>query len=319
MSKPIALIIVFVLLSLPRLTYGDPAHHPVTIVPHWAKGDRVELAISRTREKSADGQSMISGQTKTSVHLEVLRADKSGYLVGWTAGDTTFEVPSASESFLRQIVGLMKGKQIVLQISPTGTIVGVKNWEELRSETLNVLDELLGKTAAQPSQRDDYIVLSNLRKQWHTVFGMKEQVEQLCMRDARMYLMVLGRDYSFETPHEYEDQLPNPLGGEPFPAHTTIALKAFDPQSRQAVLTWSHSADPQQAARIVQSMVKDLATSRGKSLPNGTFSKTISIEDTAEITVDIKTGWIATLTRKQSVHLGTRGQTDRTSIVKLVH
>lgn len=319
MSRPTVLIILFALFSYPYSATSEPVQQQVTIVPHWAKGDQFELVLTRTREKAVDGQSTRSGKTETHVTLEVLKADRDGYLVGWTTGDTTFEVPAPSESLLRQVVGLMKGLQIVLQINQQGTITGVQNWNELRSETVKVLDALLTKTRTLPQQDGDYTALSNLRTQWDSLFATKEQVERLCTRDAQMYFLALGRAYRSEKPHVYEDQLPNPLGGEPFPAHATITLTAFNEQSKQAALTWSHIADPQHAARIVQSMIKDLASKRGKSVPDDTVAQAIAIDDTAEITVDVRTGWITTLTRRQSIQLGTRVQTDRTSIVRVTH
>lgn len=319
MSRPALLITLLVLFSHPLTALSEPLHQQVTVVPHWTKGDRFNLVLTRTREKAVDGQSTRSGKTETHVTLEVLKADKDGYLVGWTAGDTTFDVPNASESLLRQIVGLMKGLRIVLQINQQGTITGVQNWSELKRETVKVLDGVLANTSHGPQQRSDQATLSHLREQWESLFGTKEQIERLCTRDAQMYFLALGRAYGSEKPYEYEDRLPNPLGGEPFPARARIALTAFNDQSKQAALTWSHTADPQQAARIVQSMIKDLASKRGKSAPDSIVAQPIAIEDTADITVDVRTGWITTLSRRQSIQLGTRVQTDRTTIVKIAN
>lgn len=320
MSRPTTLIIILLTLFIsPLPARSEPIPQQVTVVPHWTKGDRFNLVLTRTREKAVDGQSTRSGKTETHVTLEVLKVDKDGYLVGWTAGDTTFDVPTASESLLRQIVGLMKGLRIVLEINQQGTITGVQNWSELKRETVKVLDDLLAKTRKVPQQSSDYTTLSHLREQWESLLGTKEQIERLCTRDAQMYFLALGRAYSSEKPYEYEDRLPNPLGGEPFPARARIALTAFNEQSKQAGLTWTHIADPQQAARIVQSMIKDLASKRGKSAPDGIVAQPIAIDDTADITVDVRTGWITTLTRNQSIQLGTRIQTDRTSIVKVAH
>ena len=318
MSRLLLLLILLAIFSLPVLANSAPLHQQVTIVPHWEQGDRFELVLTRTREKAVNGQSTVSGKTETHVMLEVLKANKDGYLVGWTAGDTTFDVPTASESLVRQIVGLMKGLQIVLQINPQGTITGVQNWNELKRETVKVLDDLLAKTSHPPQENSDRVALSHLRTQWESVFATKEQIERLCTRDAQMYFLALGRAYGSEQPYEYEDRLPNPLGGEAFPAHAKILLTALDEQAKQATLTWSHTADPQQATRIVQSMIKDLASKRGKSTPDGIIAQPIAIDDTAEITVNVRTGWITTLTRKQSIQLGTRVQTDKTSIVKVV-
>ena len=307
---------MLVLLSFTLSGFDVSAARAVEILPHWKKGEVFSLHISRAREKFADGTSTISGKTRTDFRLEVLHADERGYLIGWTAGDTTFDVPPSSESFLRQVVGLMKDMRIVLQIDPHGTITGVQNWKELRKEVLKVMDALLANTPDTEAEAANRTLLSNVRTQWDTTFSTKEQIEQLCTRDAKIYLMALGRSYEFNKPHDYPDQLSNPLGGEPFPARTTIALKAFDQLSGQVTLVRNQRTDPQHATRILESMVNEMSARQGKKLPEGTFAKTIAIEDHADIIVDVRTGWVTTLTRVQSVHLGTRGQTDTTTIVR---
>lgn len=310
--------ISLVLLCAPLLGSGDVMPPSIEIMPHWKKGDTFNLTIARAREKSLDGKSTLSGKTQTRFTIEVLHANDEGYLIGWTAGETTFEAPAPSESFLRQVVGLMQGLQIVLQINPRGTITGVQNWKELRDKTLKVMDDALANTPDSQQGARDKSLLSDLRAQWETSFATKEQVEQMSTRDARVYFMVLGRGYTSTVPYEYTDHVPNPLGGEPFPTRATITLKRFDARSRQAVLTWSQTADPQQAARILESMVKDLAARRGKALPDGVFAKSISMEDNADIAIDVGTGWVKSLMLTRSVNLGTRSQIDTTTFVKSV-
>jgi hypothetical protein len=101
--------ILLVVLCLPLSGFDDLAHHSVEILPRWKKGDSFALTITRAREKSVDGRSTLSGKTRTHFTVEVLRADGKGYLVGWTAGDTTFETSLPSETFLRRVVDVMKG------------------------------------------------------------------------------------------------------------------------------------------------------------------------------------------------------------------
>jgi hypothetical protein len=316
MPSPFIRTTVLILLCLPLWAVERVAASSIEILPHWSRGDSFDLMITRTREKSVDGQSTVSGKTHTRFTVEVLRADRNGYLVGWTAGDTGFEVPASSESFLRHVVGLMKGLQIVLQIDPRGTITGVQNWKELKGETLKVLDAVLANTPDSQKENTEYLLMSKLRAQWETMFGTKEQIERLCTRDARIYFMVLGRAYIPDKPLTYDDQLPNPLGGEPFPARTTIALKTFDNQSGQALLTKNQTTDPQHALRIMESMVKEMSARQGKKAPERQLSKAIAMEDHVEIAVDVNMGWVTKLTRTQSVLLGTRTQTDVTSIVR---
>ena len=309
---------MLVLLSFALFGFDEIATRPIELLPHWKKGDAFSLTITRAREKFADGTSTISGKTRTDFRLEVLQAGEGGYLVGWTAGETTFEISPPPESLLRHVVGLMKGMQIVLQIDPHGTITGVSNWKELRTEMRKVMDTLLAKTPETEKETANRTLLSNIRTQWDTMFSTKEQIEQLCTRDAKTYFMVLGRHYALNKQYESPDHLPNPLGGEPFPSRTTMELTTFDTSSGQATLTRHQKTDPQQASRILKSMAKEMSAHQGKQLPEGAFTKTIAIEDHTDIIVNVRTGWVTKLTRVQSVHLGTRGQTDTTSIVRSV-
>jgi len=316
MPSPIIRTVLLVILCLPLSGFNEITHHSVDILPHWKRGDSFTLTITRAREKSVDGRSTISGTTRTHFAVEVLRADDEGYLVGWTAGETTFNEPAPSESFLRQVVGLMKGIQIVLQLDHHGTITGVQNWQELRRETVKVMDALLAKMPEAQKGSTESSLMLNFRAQWDGMFRTKEQVEQLCTRDAKAYFMALGRSYTPNKPLTFAEQLPNPLGGEPFPAHATIALKAFDKRSGQAFLTKRQTADPEQASRIMESMVKEMSVRQGKKPPERQLPNTIVIEDHAEIAVDVNTGWVTRLTRTQSMNLGTRSQRDTTTFVR---
>lgn len=291
------------------------AAQSVEIIPHWKTGDRVELIVTRVREKSLDGRSTRSGQTHTRFSLEVLRAGPEGYLVGWTVGATTFEVPTPSESFLRQVVGLMQGLQVVLQVDSRGAITGVQNWEALRNEMRKNLDTLSVNVSASQRGKADQAMMENLRAQWDMMFSTRAQIEQVSTRDAHTYFRILGRTYTRGQHDAYHSELDNPLGGAPLPAHTDMVLKSFDDRSRHAVLHWKQSADREQTDRIMRSIVKGLAAQRGKQVPEERPVNTVSLENYAEVEVDVDTGWITKLTETKSVNLGTRAQTDTTFMV----
>lgn len=313
-------IAILVLFSLPVLSLADVPHHSIDVLPHWKKGESFGLEITRTREKTVDGKSMLMGKTHTSFTIEVLGADDEGYLVGWTAGETKFGTSTpAAQSFLRKVADVMKGLRIVLEIDPQGTLKGVRNWKELKVAALKVMETLLAQTPDSQDGNADNILASKLRAQWESMFATKERIEELCTREARTYFMVLGRRYTQDTPYEYKALLPNPLAGDAIPAQASMALKTFDRQSGQAVITWNHTADPHQSARILESTVKAMTERLGQNRPEGEFPKTIALQDNAEVVVDVATGWVETLTIVRSVNLGTRAQVDTTSIVRKVN
>jgi len=209
----------------------------------------------------------------------------------------------------------MTGLQIILEIDSHGAIRGVRNWKELRAKALKALDAL-ATTEGSQKKKPDKALMSGLRAQWESMLGTKKQVEELCTREAKVYFMVLGREYSDKEAYEYEDLLPNPLGGDAFPTHARMALKTFDRQAGRAVITWDQTADPKHAARILESMVKEMNTRLRKKPLDGEFPKAISMDDNAEIVVDVDTGWVRTFTHARSVNFGDRAQVDATSIIR---
>ncbi|MDH5741665.1 MAG: hypothetical protein OEY77_15190 [Nitrospira sp.] len=307
-----------IFLCLPFWGFETVSSQSVEIIPHWNKGDKIELKVTRVRDKSLNGQSTVSGKTHTRFSLEVLQASAQGYLVGWTVGATTFDVPAPTESVLRQVVDLMQGMQILLQIDPRGAITGVQNWEALRGEMLRNLDGLSAKTADSQRGKSVQGMMAKLQAQWGTMFSTKAQVEQICTRDARIYLKILGRTYTQNQPYEHQGFFENPLGGDPFPTRADIVLKSFNRRSGQAVLHWNQSADREQADRIMQSLVKDVAARKGKQVPEEGFLQNIVLENHIEVEVDVGTGWVTTVTETKSVNLGTRAQTDTTFMVRAV-
>ncbi len=134
--------------------------------------------------------------------------------------------------------------------------------------------------------------------------------------EAKVYFMVLGGRYAHNEPFEYEDLLPNPLDGDAFPTHAKMALKTFDEQAGHAVITWSRTADPTQVARILESMIKEMRARLGEKPRDGEFPNSMSMQDDAEIVVDVTTGWVKTLKHARSVNFGTRAQVDTTSIIR---
>lgn len=302
------------------LGFADVPNKSIEVLPHWEKGERLSLEITRVRERIVDGKSMVMGKTYTPFALEVLHASDDGYFVGWTLGETKVESDVSSEELLsQQVVDIMKGLQIVLQIDTRGTITAVRNWKELKDAVLKVMDAILSAAANSPKGKMDSTQIAKLRAQIESMLATKKQVERLCTREAELYFMVLGRQYSMNEPLRYEDLLPNALGGEDFPTQATFALKTFNNKSNQAVITWSQISDLKETARILAATVNEMATRLGgKKPPEKGFPDMIAMEDRAEILVDVATGWVNTLSHARSSTIGHRVQAGTTSIVRRV-
>jgi len=318
MSPRVMYTLVLAIIGGSLLGFTDVPNKSIEVLPHWEKDERVNLEITKARERVVNGKTAVIGKASTPFTLKVLQADENGYLVGWTPGETKIEGNALPEvSHQLQAINIMKGLQIVLQIDAQGTITGVRNWKELKEAVLKVMDGIMSAATDSPKGGLDSTQSAKLRAQVESIVATKEQVERFCVGEAQLYFLVLGRQYSMNEPFRYEDMLPNPLGGENFPTQATFALKSYDHKSKQAVITWQQVSDPKETARILAAMLNEMATSLGgKKPPEGEFPTMIAMEDRAEILVDVATGWVRSLSYARSVTVRGQVQVETTSIVR---
>lgn len=148
------------------------------------------------------------------------------------------------------------------------------------------------------------------------MFATRKGVELICTKESRMFFMVLGGSYSMSKPIEYEHQLPNVLGGKPFPSHVTIALKKVDRESGRAIIICKQTLDSDKTQKILEKTLKDMAEKLGNQAPNGEMFKSLAIDDTAECVVDLPSGWLDHLVYKRVIKMGERTQEDITVLRK---
>ncbi len=115
-------------------------------------------------------------------------------------------------------------------------------------------------------------------------------------------------------PTEYEDQLPNPFGGEPFPSRATFSLKEAERKAGRAIIEWTQKLDPEKSTPIIEKTLQDMAARLGRRLPDGELRESISMEDKAEFVVDLSSGWLDRMTHTRTVKSGEVVQEDNLTI-----
>lgn len=290
------------------------AEDSVDLPLRWKTGDKLRYEIVKTRKRSRDDRIALDVTTRTDLDVEVLRADKDGYLIAWTQGETRFDDPrQAANPMVRQMTNLVKGLQTVLEVDSGAVIVGVQNWKELKA---TVAKTLVTVTEELKNAGLDAEMIGKVKAQVASMFATREQIEAMCTREAQMFFLVLGGSYSASEPTEYEDRLPNPFGGEPFPSRAAFALKQVDRESQRAVITWTQTLDPDATRRIIEKSLKDLAARVGGPAPQGEPIKSLAIDDAAESAVDLETGWLDRLTHKRTVKTEGGMQEDTLTITR---
>ena len=294
--------------ALLAMTNAATAEDSFEILPRWKKGETVRYEIVKSRIKTQPDRTPLNTTNRTDLEIQVLKAAKDGFALAWTLGETRIDDPAEAKNPLtKATVNLLKGHRIVLELDSQAAIEGIENWQEVQERTRKMLDLITRELKASGV---DAKAIAGLRAQSESMFGSKEQVERYATQDAQLFFMPIGVEFDSSRVVALEDQLANPFGGEPLPSRVRFTLKEVDKKAGVAKVTWSQTVAPEDARRIMNKTVAEMAKRMGKPVPDADLLKSFTIEDAAEFIVDISSGWIQNLTHQRLTKTGGRTQTD---------
>jgi hypothetical protein len=252
--------------------------------------------------------------SRTDLEIEVLSTSDEGYVVSWTQGETRFDDPEAANNALvRRMANLLAGYRIILALDPEAAIEEVRNWKELKETVDKVADTLSRELRAGGL---DESTVDKVIAQVTLMYATRERLEQLSTREAQMFFLVLGVELSQSEPLEYEDRLPNPLGGRPIPSRARFELKGVDRASDEATITWTQTVAPPDLRQAVEKWASEMAARLGKPLREGQKPSGFTMQDEAEYTLDMSTGWVRTFSHERTVKTNGSVQIDTLTIVR---
>jgi hypothetical protein len=292
----------------------DAAENSVELLPRWKKGEKLRFEMVKSRQKTQGDKATLKTTTRTDLEIEVLSASKDAFILAWTLGETRFDNPSQAEHRLVQkVANLLKGYRIVLELDSQAAIQGVQNWKQLKEASTNLLDTLTDELKVAGI---DQATVAKTRAQVASMFSTKQQIDQLGTREAQLFFMALGIEFEGGEPVEFEDKLPNPFGGEPFPSLARFALKEVDKKQGMAKVTWTQTVASEDARRIMEKTLKDLTQRLGKPVPDADRLKTFTLEDGAEFSIELSSGWIQSFTHKRVTKTEGTSQEDAITVTR---
>lgn len=287
---------------------ADAGEEIVAVLPGWRTGQNVRYDIVRTRRKAQPDKPASETVARSTAEIEVVSASEEAYVIAWTHGETTFDAAGPGEDpLVKKMTDLVKGLRIEIEMDSEATIKGVRNWKDLQATLKKSADLMCEELKAKGMDAES---LAKVRAQIAQMYGGKMLVEQNCTRDPQRYFMVFGYVFVGGKPVEYEDKLANPFGGEPFPCKARFSLRGVDRKSGVATIGFRQVIPPEDALRIMEKTLKDMAKRAGKPVADDEGLRSFSMEDTAEFRVELATGWIESLTHKRTTKSGGASQED---------
>jgi hypothetical protein len=274
------------------------------VIPKWNAGDNISLELVKERTDSNQGVVQLEISSRTPVDIRVLEKIDDGYVLQWTFGETVIDSGStAANPTMDAFLNLGNGMSVEYEVDQWGSPTKVINWEEIKTTMESALNEIISGLEKQGLNQEELI---QIRALVEPMFSSQEQIETFATQEILVYHLVYGwPPFESSTPLAYDDILPNPFGGEPFPSVGQIELADYESGMGKATINWSQKLDPESARQILLQTLTDIATAMGSDPPNeNDLLVPFVIEDSGEFVVDSNSGWVESVDQVRKIEIG---------------
>lgn len=287
-----------------KCTPVGAADAPVEIVSRWATGDVQPFTLTTTREDAVNPSR--NGTGTTTLEVRVMEAGDDGSRLAWESGDTIVDLGAelgADEQAAFEELSELGRFSIEYSTDQSGAFDLVENLDALRSQVERIIAKLeeLGGDAPELAEsaaamRD--VMLSD-------TFLQTSLVENVLIFHGA-YGLVLEPDETITTP----DELPNVLGGRPFPATSSVAVLTPRDGDGCAVVEVIVTPEPDAAAEILTETLTELV-GEDDSEAMAEELRGFTIRNTIRYVYDPTSGWMVRVEAEQVIEIGAARRLER--------
>ncbi len=281
------------LVSFNLITFGQNqiTDTSTTIVAYWDEGDNRILEVEQAYEYYVNNELKKEKRTTYEAHVKVINETDKSYTIEWT--NKNIQTSEDENPITKNIVKITEGLKMTYKTDELGVFIGLVNWEEIRDYLNDILDKRLKESNNDPQ-------VATVSNQIRSIYQTKESIEQTAIKDIQLFHSPYGGEFILNEKLTFETQLPNVLGGEPFPANMTIELTDLKPKEDYCKLTISQQIDKKKGSALIYDFLKRMTNAMGNSMPIDQDLPAFEITDNNEFKVELITGW---LTRAYSKRL----------------
>jgi hypothetical protein len=290
--------LVFVACAALLPAAARPDDELIEFLPKWKTGDHVTYELTKSIKRQSGRTTIIDRTLRFDLDVRVKKTTDVGFSIGWKLGKARFEKPGVVEDItVDTLTQAMAGIEIAIDIGVKGSPLRLQNWAEARQQVRAKLERFLKVATEFEATLEKVTPKKNVRSNASRIkrelagFDTREQVEGFLLKQPVVFFLVVGMKQTKGEKFEYHGAEPNIYGGEPFPCSGWFELKSLDAPQKRAVVVWKQSLDAEQAGRIMEKTSKELQRKAGTKPTKGEWPRTLELDDNAEFTIDLLTGW----------------------------
>ena len=252
MFASMKMILTLILLS--TYTFTIAQSDMFSVVAYWEKGEVYTYNLVKAK-KRVKGEVVESNQKDSlQVSFTILEENEDNYLVRYKI-DSLYNDPTkklagysaATELATAFVARIALDIEYVFRTSETGEFQEVVNWKEIAKKSNEFMDILMGKTEALSEEQ-----LNGMKE----LIGNEAFIESQFIKDVGFIFDPFGYEYDPTDTSEYENLLPNNLGGSKPIKQTTVTH--FENVSTEEETAWRFSSVGDIREKDVKDLLGDL-------------------------------------------------------------
>ncbi len=288
------ILLAFICTSFLSYSQNQTTDTSATFVAYWNNGDEKKYHISRTEEKFSDGEATKITSSSYDVLLKVLDSTDNGFQMEWTY----LNMKTGGQGPLATALAQMnEGLKVIYTVDEMGTFGEVKNIKEIQEYIIRSF------RAIKNSSKNDTGVRAMLQELEKTLQS-RVAIENVVIKDIQLFHVPYGAEYYTTQKMQREVELPNALGGAPFPASLTFELSKLNPESDYAQMVMNQEIDKVKGMAAIRDFVMKLVSSNGTKVENNDLPSQIDIKDHTEFDIVLSSGWLSKIHYKRIVKTG---------------
>lgn len=225
--------ILLLSLFLSLISYSQIDSTKVSFIAYWSIGDDYDFKISKVKREWKNDVLTKKDSSQYIANFKVLDSTEKSYDIQWTYKNnivSTFQEKAEKIFDDKEAVNKILKKndlsKVIYRTNELGEFIEILNWKELGESTKLLLQEMLDSFEKKNPKKVNE--LRNAINPIIEIYSSKQGIEQLAINELQYFHFPFGLEYDITEPIEYEQELPNVLGGEPILADATLTFEEVD-------------------------------------------------------------------------------------------
>lgn len=218
----------------------------ISFVAYWEEGDSYDYKITKTKQKWKKNELIDNNVQSYKVNFFVLKSTPTSYTIKWTYENDLGSNLNLSKEILKKLEKY-NNVAIVYKTTETGTFQEIVNWKEVSKLYKNMFDDIISLYTKGEKGKQFEEIISPLRN----IYSTKEGVEQLILKEIQYFHFPMGLEFETKEVIEFEDEIPNMLGGSPIKADAKLFFEKVDTDESFCVFKHEMTLDKDDTMRVL--------------------------------------------------------------------